>query len=112
MTAVLACSRTMRMLGRVVEAAGLDTAGILRQPAHPMSVGSLQIGLRHQIGDICRILIRQAQFHHRLMNKRLQPTGWDDQFSYHDDLVLDENERGGTPVYTISPMKASDHRPV
>ena len=38
-------------VGPDVEAARLDAAGILRQPAHAVSVRPLQVGLRHQCCD-------------------------------------------------------------
>ena len=72
-SAVEACSRTTRMFGPRVEAAGLDAAGILRQPADAVAVGTLQIGLRHQRGDDSGVGIGQAEPDHRLVDERLQP---------------------------------------
>ena len=66
-------------VGPDVEAAGLDAAGILRQPADAVSVRPLQVGLRHQGGDRHGIVVRQAEPDHRLMDEGLQPlegNGW------------------------------------
>ena len=71
-------------VGPDVEAAGLDTAGILRQPADAVSVGSLQIGLRHQRGHGRRIRLRQAQLHHRFLDEGFQPAKGDRYFRCHD----------------------------
>ena len=50
-----------------VEAAGLDAAGILRQPGHAVPVRSLQVGFRHQGCDGRGILVRQAQLRQRFL---------------------------------------------
>ncbi len=60
-------------VGTGVEAAGLDAAGILRQPADAVAVGALQIGLRHQRGDDSGIRSGQAELDHRLVDEGLQP---------------------------------------
>src|SRR5215470_7334141 len=55
-----------------IEAACLDAAGILRQPADAVAVGALQVGLRHQRGDDSGILIGQAESDHRFVDESLQ----------------------------------------
>ena len=60
-------------IGPYVESARLDAAGILRQPANAVAVRSLQIGLRHQGGDISGVGFRQTQPRHRLLDEGFQP---------------------------------------
>ena len=72
-----------------VEAAGLDAAGILRQPADAVPVRSLQIGLRHQGRDRNGVSLGQAEPRHRLRNEGLQPV----EGHGHQDASLAAGER-------------------
>jgi hypothetical protein len=60
-------------VGTDIEAAGLDAAGILRQPADAVTVRSLQIGLRHQGRNRHGIVVRQAEPHHCFVDEGLEP---------------------------------------
>src|ERR1700730_9761729 len=78
-SAVEACSRTTRMLGRVLKPPALmrraycrSAAGILRQAADAMPVRALQIGLRHQRGDDGGIIVGQAEADHGLLDEGFQ----------------------------------------
>ena len=47
-------------VGPRIDAAGADALDVLRQPDHAVAVGALQVGLRHQRGDLVGIGIGQA----------------------------------------------------
>jgi len=71
-------------VGPDVKTAGLDAAGILRQPAYAMPVRPLQVGFRHQGGHRHGVGRRQAQPNHRFLDERLQPVKGDGQFLRQD----------------------------
>ena len=77
-----------------IEAAGLDAADVLRQPGDAVSVGPLQIGLRHQRGHGQRVGLRQAELRHRLRNEGFQPTKSDRHFGLRHRRSVFKEVRG------------------
>ena len=60
-------------VGPDVKTAGLDAAGILRQPADAVAVRALQVGFRHQGRDRHGVGLRQAELDHGFANEGFQP---------------------------------------
>lgn len=86
-------------VGPDVDAAGLDAAGILRQPADTMAIRSLQVGLGHQPGDCHCVVVRQAQPGQRLMNECLQSVKGDGQSWLHWCPLPEVRDPLGAPTF-------------
>ena len=74
-SAMPARSRTTRMFGLQVDAAGADAPHVLRQPDHAVAVRALQVRVRHQRCHDARIRVGHAERFEGSRDERPQRRG-------------------------------------